>query len=268
MNFRQRNNNFSTKNNANKKKYLQIIIVIILILFFSVSFTRNILFSVGAPIWAIKNNVISFFKGNINIFTSKLSLINENILLKEQMKLQEKNSALYDILKKENEDLKNVLNRSKMSQKLILGSVLVKPFLSAYDTLIVDIGKSNGVAVGDKVLADGDVYIGYVSEVYDKTSKVVLYSAPGEKVQILIGNNNIEKEAVGLGGGNFSVEMPREIDIKEGDSIVIPSISPNIFGVVEKVVFKESDSFQNILFKSPVNISELKWVEIIISAKK
>jgi len=84
----------------------------------------------------------------------------------------------------------------------------------------------------------------------------------------LIGNNNIEKEAVGLGGENFKVEIPREIDVKEGDSIVIPSISTNVFGVVEKIEFKESDSFQNVLFKNSVNVSELKWVEVLLSNRK
>ena len=92
-----------------------------------------------------------------------------------------------------------------------------------------------------------------------------MYSSYGEKTLVLIGQNNVEKEAIGIGSGNFKVEMPREADVKEGDTIVIPSISPNIFGVVEKVQFKATDSFQNVLFKSPINILELKWVEVVLN---
>jgi rod shape-determining protein MreC len=222
----------------------------------------------GTPLWTIKNNISSFFENNINLLNSKIYLITENSLLKEKIKSEEMNQVLFNLLKKENDDLKSIVNRNKISQNILLGAILVKPFLSPYDTLIIDVGTLDGVIVGDKVIAEGDIFIGYISEVYENTSKVVLYSSPGQKVKVLIGNNNIEKEATGLGSGNFKVEMPREEDVKEGDSIVIPSIVANIFGIVEKIDYKESDSFQSILFKYQININELKWVEVLLSNKK
>ncbi len=226
------------------------------------------LFSIGAPLWTVKNNINSFFLDNVGVLNSKTNLLKENSLLKEQIKSNERNQALFDLLKKENADLKNILNIKGANQNLLLSAVLVKPFLSPYDTLIIEGGLLDSINVNANVLAEGNVFIGYISEVYDHTSKVTLYSSPGEKIKVLIGSNNIEKEAVGLGGGNFKVEIPREIDVKEGDSITIPSISTNIFGVVEKIEFKESDSFQNILFKNPINAAELKWVEVLLSNKK
>ncbi|MBU1122646.1 MAG: hypothetical protein KKF54_08165, partial [Candidatus Omnitrophica bacterium] len=159
-------------------------------------------------------------------------------------------------------------NRKQANQNLLLGAVLVKPFLSLYDTLIIDVGASDNVKVGNQVLAEGNIFIGYISEVYEKTSKVILYSSPEEKTKVLIGDNNIEKEAICLGGNNFKIEVPREIEVKEWDSIVMPSVSTNIFGTVEKIEYKESDSFQNVLFKNPVNILELKWVEVLLPNKK
>lgn len=243
-------------------------VAIFLIAIFSLSWTQNLLFKVGSPLWSIKNNITSFFLDNINVLNSKTNLITENNLLKEQIKSDEINQVLFDLLRAENEELKNILNRKKISQNILLSAILVKPFLSPYDTFIIDVGAMDGVEVNDKIIVEGDIFIGYVSEVYDKTSKIILYSSPGEKVKVLIGSNNIEKEATGLGNGNFKVEMPREDDIKEGDSIVIPSIVANIFGIVEKIEFKESDSFQNILFKYPININELKWVEVVLSNKK
>jgi len=268
MSFHQRNKNFLVRENQNKSIILPIIAVVFFIAVFSIPFTRNLLFSAGSPLWEFKNNISSFFSDNLGVLNSKISLLKENSILKDQVLTKTKEQVLFDILKKENDDLKSVLNRKKWDQNLLLGTVLVKPFLSVYDTLIIDVGSVNEVEVGDKVVADGNTYIGYISEVYDTTSKVVLYSSPGEKVKILIGNSNIEKEAIGIGGGNFKVEIPKEVDVKEGDSVVIPSISPNIFGVIEKVESKPSDSFQVILFKNPVNISELKWVEVFLPNKK
>jgi cell shape-determining protein MreC len=268
MNSHLRNKGFGVRDGVKKNIFFSILIVIIFIVIFSLQLVRDLLFTAGSPLWSLKNNVNSFISENINLLNSKKDLIKENDSLNNQIKSNEKNLALYDLIKKENDDLKNILNRKKIGQDFLLSSVLVKPFLSPYDTLIIDVGSSSGVMINDKVLADGNTFIGYISEVYDNNSKVVLYSSPGEKVNVLIGNNNVEKEAVGLGGGNFKVEMPRESDIKVGDNITIPSISTNVFGVVEKIEFKESDSFQSVLFKNPTNISELKWVEVLLSKNK
>ena len=268
MNFLQRSNTFLNKHREKKGSSAPILIVIFLVLVFILPWSRNFIFDVAFPFWNVRDNVVKFVSDNSDYLKTKADLISENLFFKDQIEKSKKDSAIYALVVKENEDLKNILSRKKTEQKLLLSSILVKPFLSPYDTLIIDVGSSSLVSVGDKILADGNSYIGYISEVYNNTSKVVLYSSPGEKVKVLIGNNNILKEAIGKGGGNFGVEMPRESDIKEGDSIIMPSISTNIFGIVEKVEFKESDSFQNVLFKSPVNISELKWVEVVLSLKK
>ncbi len=261
MNFRQRNSYVA----RDRKKRLTVasLIVIVLILIFSNSYSRSFLFKIGKPLWIVKDATSSIFLGRFDILKSKLSLIEENETLQKQISLEDKNSALTLLIKKENDDLKSMLNR-KVSSKSILASVLVKPYLSAYDTLIIDVGENAGISVGDKVLAE-DSYIGYIQEVYGVTSKVVLYSSYGEKVKVLIGANNIEKEAMGLGGGNFSIEVPREVDIKQGDSIIIPSISSNIFGTIEKIDYKDNDALENVLFKNPVNIDELKWVLVLPS---
>lgn len=267
MNFKQKNKDFLIRKDKGTNIFFPIAAVIIFVLVFSIPWTRKALFSAGSPLWYVKNGINSFLNINADMFKSKLTLIKENQYLKEQIQSKEKEYAMYFLIKKENEDIKNILNRREIDN-LLLSAILVKPFLSPFDTLIIDVGEDKGVVVGDKVLADGNVYIGYISEVYNSTSKVVLYSTPGQKVPVLIGENNIEKEAIGLGGGNFKVEIPREIDVKEGDSVVFPSISTNIFGVVERVDFKETSAFQSVLFKNPINISELKWVQVVLSNKR
>lgn len=263
MNFLPKNNKYAPRNKR-KNLFLVSIFVLFIILIFAGSFLKFLLFTIGAPFWSIENNLTSLVSDNQEILKSKLSLINENNYLKEQLKSDEELKSIAEVVKKENTDLKSILNRGSSRYNKILSAVLVKPYLSPYDTLIIDAGLKDGISAGDKVLADGNNFIGYVSEAYDDSAKVVLYSSEGEKVKVLIGQNNIEKEVTGIGGGNFSIEMPKGIDIKEGDPIYMPSISANIFAVVEKIESKESDSFETILFKSMVNMSELKWVEVIV----
>lgn len=258
-------NNFSLSNRdkktTNKKSVL---FVVLLLLFIFIFFSKGIFFVIGKGFWSIKNSVNYFIEYNADVLRSKNSLIKENEDLKEKLLLDKNEKIVIDLIKKENEELKNIFNRSNNIENVVLSNVLVKPFLSAYDTLIIDVGSGNGVKVGNKVIADGNVHIGYISEVYNNTSKVVLYSSSGEKTPVLVGDNHVEKEAMGIGSGNFTVEVPRELDVKENDVIILPMISHNIFGLVEKIEIKTTDVFQKILFKSPVNISELKWVQIIL----
>ena len=247
---------------------MSVLFVFIFFIIFSFSGPKSVIFGIASPFWNIKNSFYYFISDNLNLLRSKSNLIEENYNLSKQIEKDERDLLLKDILNSENEDLKLLLNRRNSNSKSILGTILVKPTLSPYDTLIIDIGLDQNISIGDKVVVDGNVFIGYISEVYSNSSKVILYSSPGEKVVVLIGESNIGKEAVGAGGGNFSVNAPREIEVKEGDTITIPSISPNVFGVVEKIEFKENDAFQRILFKNTVNINELKWVLVVPSLNK
>jgi len=172
--------------------------------------------------------------------------------------------AINEILQTENDNLKDLLGRKDAKQKTVLATVLVKPPQTPYDMLTIDIGADQNVKVGDKVMANANIYIGEVSEVMPRLAKVTLYSTPGRKLSVVLGESLVTMEAVGIGGGNFNIYIPREVEVKEGDVIVIPSITANVFGIVEKVNFKETDSFQTVLFKSPVNISELNFVEVVI----
>jgi rod shape-determining protein MreC len=266
MNFRQRNNDFERKSGKNKF-VLAGFIVLIFIIIFSFQGPRNILFGIGGPFWGVKNSIANFFSDNIQLLKSKSALIADNNLLKQEIQNDKENQLLSSALKNENDDLKNILGRKNNNQKEILSAILAKPTFSPYDTLVIDVGSADGVSVGDEVLALGDSYIGYISEVYDNSSKVVLYSSSGETINVLIGSDKIEKTATGMGGGNFSLKAPADSGIKIGDPIIVPSISSNIFSAVEKIESKPTDSFETILFKNPVNISELEYVEVLPSVK-
>lgn len=265
MSFHQRNKNNLGENIG--KIIFPIFILAIFLGIFSISNVRDFIFMSGSPLWHLKNNIGNFFEENILLLSSKSALLKENLSLKREIEAKKNDQILGELIKQENIDLKNILNRKIANQNLILATILIRPFLSTYDTMILDIGENDGLEVGNKVLANGNIFIGYISEVYENTSKVVLYSSFGERTRVSVGNNNIEKEAIGLGGGNFSIEISKEINIKEGDPVVFPSISPNVFGIVEKVSSKESDSEQTILLKVPVNIFELKWVEVLLNNK-
>ncbi len=265
MNYPLKSSNFEDRRRQSRKRNILVIIFLILILIIlSTTIAKKTLFFIAEPVWAIENIFVGGFSNVFAHFESKQALINEKRDMQKQIFEAGTLSALNKVLQTENDTLKDLLGRKEIKHKTVLAAILVKPPQNLFDILTIDIGADHGLKVGDKVIADANVYVGEVSEVYPSTAKVLLYSSPGNKRQVVIGTNSVSAEAVGRGGGNFSVALPREIEVKEGDVVVIPSITANVFGIVEKVSSEDKDSFQTVLFKSPINISELNFVEVIL----
>lgn len=198
------------------------------------------------------------FKSNLK---SKESLYRENEQLKESIGKLSLFLQNQNLITEENSRLKEILGRNE-NKAIVLGKVLAKPNRSLYDTLIIDIGLDSGLKEGDLAIASRSV-IGKVVRVSTNSSKIRLFSSPGEEINVNVGQANIPTVAYGLGGGNFEIKLPKDTEIKEGDIISSFENGVEILGLVGAIEKKESDSFQKIFAKSLVNISELGWIEII-----
>lgn len=194
-------------------------------------------------------------------FKTKKSLYRENTELKnslEQLSLQLENQKL---ITEENLRLKEVLGRIG-DREIVLSRVLAKPNRSLYDTLIIDAGIPDKIKEGDLVFASQSV-IGKIARTSENSSRVKLFSSPGEEINVNVGEKNIQAVAYGLGVGNLEIRLPKEAEVKEGDIVSSPEIGAEILGTVGHIAKKDSDSFQKILVKTTVNINELGWVEIL-----
>ncbi|MEI8339322.1 MAG: rod shape-determining protein MreC [bacterium] len=264
MNFPQRNNFLGhDRRNSSHKTWWILGIFVVVFLLFTFTGLRGALVWVAKPIWKAENSLILFWQDSFELLSAKKTLVEENRKLKETLLKTDYYILARDFLRSENDDLKEALGRKSVSRQSVLAYVLVKPGKTPYDQIIIDAGENFGVAVGDLILAEGSVAVGEVIEVFGSTAKVSLYSSPNRKLTVLIGPNAVQADAEGLGGGNFRVRLPKETGIKEGENIIIPSISNNVFGVIEKIESSDTDTFQDIYFKSPVNISELRLVEVV-----
>jgi len=238
-------------------------LIIIILGLLSLTFFPGALFTLATPFWRFENYLLEKFADNFNLLRAKQTLVAENRRLTEENKRLNYYLIVNDFLKQENEELKSLAGRPSAKLESVLAYVLVKPTKSPYDILVVDVGENFGIKKGDLVSADGSLIIGEVAEVYANSSKVELYSTPNKVLTVLVGSNSIQAEAQGLGAGNFFIKLPKETEIKEGDSVVFPSISTDIFGIVEKVEANSTNTFQNIYFKNPINLAELRFVNIL-----
>ena len=126
------------------------------------------------------------------------------------------------------------------------------------------------------VFARGFIPIGRVAEIYPNFSKIILFSTAGEKTQVVVSigtsndaslvadsvDQNLFMELVGRGGGNFEMTLPRDIVLVKGNQVVLPSINPRVVAVVETIISDPRDPFTKALLVSPVNIQELKFVQV------
>lgn len=239
-----------------------LIVVIIFFQFVGPNLLTSPFHAVARPLWSAGASVGGFFENSVGFFRSKQALINENKVLKEELVLLRDASFVTQVLREENRQLKEKLGRRTLESR-ILAAVLVRPNKTLYDTFIIDIGRTDAISVGDAVIAGEDHILGRIESVQRKTAIVKLFSTPGERIDVIIGPENIAAVAEGRGSGNFIVTLPRGIPVEEGSAIIMPDITPRLFGVVGAVIVRPVDSFQTILFKSPVNIAELRFIEVI-----
>jgi cell shape-determining protein MreC len=111
------------------------------------------------------------------------------------------------------------------------------------------------------------VLVGKVSSVAGQTSKVTLFSSPGVKYDVEVGSQHFPAIATGRGGGQYQAQLPRDMAIAAGDFVSSPSISAKPFGIVDSVLSDPAEPFLTILFASPVNIYQLRWVLVDTTTK-
>ncbi len=217
------------------------------------------------PFWNTGAVGVSTISGTALSLNSKESLVAKNKELSDKVKQLKREVNGYDFVVQENLELKKVLFQK--SEETLTAGVVARPNITAYDTFLIDIGKNSGIKNGDKVLADENTMLGIIEETYSYSSKARLFSTAGEISEALLGPDNIPVQLHGLGGGSFSTETPRGIDVKKGDSAVITGTREYIIAQVVEVEDRSTESFQKIYLRGPVNIFNTKYVQVVKSAR-
>ena len=129
------------------------------------------------------------------------------------------------------------------------------------NTLIINQGQEHGVAVGDLVYANGIVLVGRISDVYDVTSRVQLFTHPNQLRSVMLFPQNEILDLQGNGQG-FILEVPREIQISVGDLLYDRSVYGAIIAIVQSVEFDPRDPFQQVYAHYPISEKNIYAVGI------
>lgn len=254
------------KNKRKKIKQIAILVIVLLFLFYFRNGILNGLSSavhfIFRPVFVVGKNIGNKFE-NIGVYFESKKLLNiENENLKLEKNLNEAKISNYNTVLDENNKLKEILGRISGNKKMIVASILSRPNRSFYDTFIIDAGEQEGVVLNQNVFAYGNVPIGKIVEVYGNSSKVLLFSSSKEKTEVIISGKDASMPIIGRGGGNFEMILPRDFVLEKGTEVILPGITPHTVAIVETILSDPRDSYQKALLKSPVNIFELKFVEV------
>ena len=249
-----------------KYRYRNVIVIAgIFVVLLAVPVTRGFLRrsvgSAGTGIARGTHGVTGWFGRIGETLRFKGSLVKENDSLKNELAAMQARLSERDMLARENEELKAAYGRSG-GANFVLAAVLAKPPKSPYDTLVIDGGEQIGFAIGQTVYANGETPIGTIESVLADSAVVRLYSSAGEKTEVRLDPSSVDITLVGRGGGSYMANVPHELSVAEGSVAVSKGIDPSIIGKFEKVTSDSRDAFQTLVFSSPVNMSELSFVQV------
>ncbi len=252
MNYIQRS---KPKQKINAKILVIIVVFLLLSLFAFLfpNFLKTFSYQISKPVWKIgsvsKLSVSWFYQ----FFSFRSTLTNKNLALEDELDSLKLKQVDYDALQEENKNLKEELGRYNSSTK-ILAAVLSKPPESPYDTLVIDVGSKQGVALGQKVYLSQSIIVGVVTDVTPNTSLVELFSTGNRKQEATLSRTHASFTLTGRGGGNFILEVPKDTDIVWGDEFIYPGLNQSILGSVYYIDSSSQNSFKTIYIRSFTNI--------------
>jgi cell shape-determining protein MreC len=258
---------FRDKKQISRRKNIiknAIIFALVIIIFVGgiLAWSGKLFHYVGRPIWKAQNLVTNAVEDQSYLVRTKSSVFKENEALKKANADLQNSMIDYQIVKTENDQLKELLGRLPAGHTFTLSAILAKPNRSPYDTIIIDVGDDVGITEGQQVFASGDVPIGEISKVYDHDSLVMLYSNPGQVTEGMIEGSNASVELIGRGGGNFEMNVPLDLPSLPGTMVILPNTETQIIAIVDAVISVPTDPIKKVILHSPINVQSLKWVEV------
>ena len=210
---------------------------------------------------SIPENLIISSYFNVSEYTTYFKKFQNT---KEELEKLKSENISSEIIKSENEELKNLIDGYIFSKNKILAKVIVdhdSPFLK---TIIINKGSKENIKIGTNIY-DRNYLVGRVIEVNFKTSRVLLLTDLNSSVPVSITPNNVQAIIVGNGDTNGEIKYIKGnfIDEIENNSIAYTSGTGSIFDSgtpVGRVKLNDENPSKKVLIDFYSDFSQLKYV--------
>lgn len=245
------------------------IILVLGIILYPLKPVKNFMYVISSPIAGGLNNITSSIGGFFSDLGSIGKLSHENETLTEKNNLLEAEVVELKEYKHENEILKQELDFvGNKREKELIGAKIISREISPYlQNILIDKGKKDGVKEGQILMSQGYL-VGIISQLFDDYSQAELITSSQTLIPVILQ----ETRATGLLKsqleGLYIEDIPVDQEIKKDESVLTSNLSENIpqdipIGKVDEVTKHESEIFQTIKVKSPIEFSKLEFVFIV-----
>ena len=183
---------------------------------------RYYLDSAISPLYYVSNFPLSAFNELNDLSAKHQALLDENVLLKEQLQMQQSDLVRLDSLKKENDELRTLLGSPLRNDeyKKVAQVLLVDTNPYSYQ-ITLDKGTREGVFIGQPVVDEKGV-VGQIFKTAYNTSRAILICHSQHAIPVQVLRNGITMVAVGNGCNNDLLLdfLPNNVDIQVGDVLV------------------------------------------------
>lgn len=224
--------------------------------------------TLARPFWFVGERLAVGAGGLWALWSDKEKLVVQNEALTNRLADLEARLARQNLLATENEKLRATIGLATPISRKIIAQVISGPDRGPLDTLLVDVGSEqhglDTLTVGDLVGLEDGLALGRIIEVAAKTSKIKLFSAPGNELPAALGREaSAPIQLVGRGLGNFTAAVPRGVEVLIGDEAIFNKGSKNwLVATVGSVDSGGGETMQKVFLRTPLNLNQLRYVEI------
>ena len=212
--------------------------------------------------WSSSSRMLSSVAGS-GLFSNVRALHAENEALKQEISRLQVQTASYESLAEENTALREIVHLAEGSAGLT-APIVSSTRSSPYGTFMVGAGSAEGVVEGNIVVVGergSGIVIGEVDDVHEHVSLVTEVFAPGTSIEGSL--RGIPTTFEGQGGGNARTKISQELEVEVGDTVTSPAFGGRLVGVVGAIASDPTNAYQSVYIRTPVNLSELRFVYVI-----
>lgn len=208
---------------------------------------------------------------NYRFFKNKDEFIKsyQDLVLSTQNQMVQK--AELHLLKEENSELQKQLNfKKKNNYTFILSEVIGRDIESIDQTVLLNRGSGDGVALNLPVIAGEGILVGKIIKVDVDTSVVRLVNDNQSRVGAAIINRN---KSLGVVEGGFGISLqmnliPRDEIVQVGDIVVTSGLEKTlprglVLGTVASIQNEAYKPFQEAVLTSGIDLGKLTIVSVI-----
>ena len=204
-------------------------------------------------------SILSFSKVTAYETLPKSVLASRLLDAEEELSRIKYQSLLYTINLEEIKSIKESLGLTEQ-ETFLRANIIARPPRTHYDTFLISYDNKNGLEVGDLAFISG-IYIGFVSEVREDTALVSLLSSPGVVFDVRAGDPSAIVVTKGLGGGSFTFDIPKEVNLNLGDIVSTGSGESNVIAIVSSISETPEHTTSKVYANSPVNMNTARIIE-------